>query len=104
MRVVSVLHHPVWLLPRHRSVCCTGVSGLALFFASDAFLAQALVAEELLEHNDDDTRSPQPPKRSRLALVVRCSAGLVGGVVHNTGVWCDSHLCLLCSAAAYSVH
>ena len=103
------------------------MAGIALFFASDAFLDQALL--QLEEHGDavavpvstaataaaaaagggsgggrtlqrslalsdkDGTALELPQlqqrqqRKSRIALVVRCLAGLIGGVIHNTGVW-----------------
>ena len=73
-------------------------SGLALFFASEAFLDNSLVevddaAEQLVPSGVGGSAerhvagAPTAPPPSQAALVLRCSAALTGSVMHNTGFW-----------------
>ena len=69
------------------------VLGLAMFFASDAFLGQTFVAEAYDDEHVQQARSIQSTI-SGAGLAVRCFVALIGAMVHNSGAWTlfDVHL------------
>jgi hypothetical protein len=58
--------------------------GLALFFASDAFLDNSMIDEA---YEQDEYEIAKESKASRASFAARCMVALAGSVAHNTGVW-----------------